>query len=632
MRGVTPMILRQALAGAVVGLCLASAAWGHIVREEPWHPIPYAYRTAVFLLNLQPTDWALIERGFTAAEDVVGRPAAERIRELDRAAGTAHWAAIERALEDQDARALYAESTRTLAHAIRHHLARAAARLDRPGEARRELAEAERLYRGFADFIQQTDPERYSELGLAWLELSSRVATAQVAEVAAAAGADPTFAAARALIEDYLRANYEPDEFAPRRSFAPVPELRFRAEPELRTTPWLPPGSDLNDQDPLPRLVLNFEEQGIDERDLFLVAFGDMLFDSPEIFGEPARSLGLACSTCHNRSDINQRLFIPGITPKPGVIDVDGAFFNGRFNDHRPDAIDIPSLRGIRFTAPYGRDGRIASLRDFVRNVIVNEFAGEEPSPLLLDALVTYMLEFDFLPAPYLEPHGTLNERASDAAKRGEALFNRPFAQMAGRSCASCHIPDSFFNDGRAHNIGSGGESYAGALDGAYDTPTLLNIVHTAPYFHDGSLETLAEVVAWFDDNFELGLSAQQRADLTAYLEAVGTGEEPYERFDAENTPFRLMADELSTFLSTLDTLIPARDRASADLLLRTVASDLALDAGAMTNRAALERVHEMVARLEELRAAIAAERWTEAEALWAAYQDLERRYAMEMY
>ncbi|MGH6901928.1 MAG: hypothetical protein ACREIR_04245, partial [Geminicoccaceae bacterium] len=68
------MILGRALAGAVVGLCLASVAWAHIVREEPWHPIPYAYRTAVFLLNLQPTDWDLIERKFTADDEVVGRP------------------------------------------------------------------------------------------------------------------------------------------------------------------------------------------------------------------------------------------------------------------------------------------------------------------------------------------------------------------------------------------------------------------------------------------------------------------------------------------------------------------------------------------------------------------------------
>jgi cytochrome c peroxidase len=630
--GLASMMLGRALAGAAVALGLASAAWAHIVQEEPWHPVAYAYRSGVFLLNLQPTDWDLIARKLTADDEVVGRPAAERLRALDRATGSAHWPAIESALAARDPQAFYAATTRALAHAIRHHLAEAAARLDRPGEARRELAEAQQLYRGFADFIQQADPESYRELGLAWLDLSSRVAAAGVVEAAAAGGRDPTFAAARATIEDYLRANYEPDAFAPRRGFAPVPEQRLRAEPRLELTPWLPPGSDLNDQDPLPRLVLNFEEQGIDERDLFLVAFGDMLFDSPEIFGEPAKSLGLACSTCHNRSDINQRLFIPGITPEPGVIDVDGAFFNARFNDHRPDAIDIPSLRGIRFTAPYGRDGRFASLRDFTRNVIVNEFAGEEPSPLVLDALLAYLLEFDFLPAPYLEPDGTLNDEASEAARRGEALFNRPFAQMAGRSCASCHIPDSFFADGRAHNIGSGGQSYAGALDGAYDTPTLLNIVHTAPYFHDGALESLADVVAWFDDNFALGLAAGERADLVAYLEAVGTGEEPYERFDAENTPFRLMADELSTFLSTLDTLIPARDRAHADLLLRTVASDLAADASAMANRAALERVREMVEHLEELRAAIAAEQWAEAEALWQAYQDLERRYAMEMY
>jgi cytochrome c peroxidase len=624
------MTLWRIVIGVVAGLCLASVARAHIVTEAPWHPIAYAYRSAVFLINLQPVDWDLIERKFTTDDGrLIGRPAAERIQELDRETGAAHWPAIERALADRDAQALYAASTRAAAHAIRHRLERAAGRLYRPGEARRELDEAERLYRSFADFIRQTDPERYRDLGLAWLDLSSRIATVNVA---AGAAADPTFRAARATIEDYLRANYEPDDFAPRRSFAPIPEQRFLADPELRIMPWLPPGSDLNDQDPLPRLVLNFEEQGIDERDLFLVAFGDMLFDSPEIFGEPAKGLGLACSTCHNRSDINQRLFIPGITPKPGVIDVDGAFFNARFNDHRPDAIDIPSLRGIRFTAPYGRDGRIASLRDFTRNVIVNEFAGDEPSPLLLDALVAYMLEFDFLPAPYLERDGTLNGRASEAARRGEALFNQPFEQMAGRSCASCHIPDSFFTDNRAHNIGSGGESYAGALDGAYDTPTLLNIVHNAPYFHDGALESLGAVVAWFDDRFDLGLGAGERSDLTAYLEAVGTGEEPYERFDAENTPFRLMAGELSTFLSTLDTLIPARDRVSADLVLRTVASDLAADASVMTNRAAIERVHEMVARLDELRGAIAAERWAEAEALWAAYQDLERQYALDMY
>ena len=52
------------------------------------------------------------------------------------------------------------------------------------------------------------------------------------------------------------------------------------------------------------------EERGFEETDLPLAAYGDMLFDSPAIFGEPARSMGIACSTCHNRSDINTQRII----------------------------------------------------------------------------------------------------------------------------------------------------------------------------------------------------------------------------------------------------------------------------------------------------------------------------------
>src|SRR5688500_2554860 len=122
------MMLARALAGAAVALGLASAAWAHIVQEEPWHPVAYAYRSGVFLLNLQPTDWDLIARKFTADDEVVGRPAAERLQALDQATGSAHWPAIERALAARDPQAFYAASTRALSHAIRHHLAQAAAR------------------------------------------------------------------------------------------------------------------------------------------------------------------------------------------------------------------------------------------------------------------------------------------------------------------------------------------------------------------------------------------------------------------------------------------------------------------------------------------------------------------------
>ena len=302
-------------------------------------------------------------------------------------------------------------------------------------------------------------------------------------------------------------------------------------------------------------------------------------------------------------------------------------FFNARFNDFRNDPLDIPSLRGLRFTGPYGRDGRFASLVDFTRNVVVNEFSGQEPTPLMVDALVAYMLEFDWLPAPFLNPDGTLNEQASDAAKRGEVLFNTPMAGMGDRACSTCHLPSSNFMDGLTHDIGSGNPASPGARDSFFNTPTLLSIKYTAPYFHDGSLETLADVVAWFDEYYELGLSDAEKADLTAYLDAVGTGEDPFEIFDEDNTPFALAWAELSTFLSTLDTLIPAQDTFHALLLLDTVTPDLRLDVSAATNRDSIPRVFEIADKLDEVRAAIETGDWDLAAELNEEYKLLAEEY-----
>ncbi len=51
----------------------------------------------------------------------------------------------------------------------------------------------------------------------------------------------------------------------------------------------------------------------------------------------------------------------------------------------------------------------------------------------------------------------------------------------------------------------------------------------TAPYFHDGRFATLADVVDWFDSSYALALSGDERADLTAYLEAVGAVDRPHD-------------------------------------------------------------------------------------------------------
>lgn len=620
----------------MMALCFWSAsppAFAHIQQETPWHAIAHAYLNSVFLINLKPIDWPLIERTLTTDLDgrILGRPASARLQDLDRALDTAHWQAIETALVAKRADALYGATTKAVSAAIRQYLTMAASSLESPSLANAKIQEAQALYRAFADSIRQTDPDGFRSLGLAWLELASSVRQTGVIAASDVPSDRASFEVARAIVVTYLERNFEPDMFQARSVYAPIPEERVVANPDVKVAAWLPPGTDLRDQDPLPRLVLNFEEQGIDERDLFLVAFGDMLFDSAEIFSGPAKDLGLTCSTCHNRSDINRRFFIPGISPHPGAVDVDGSFFNARFNDHRADPIDIPSLRGLRFTGPYGRDGRFASLRDFTRNVVVNEFKGEEPSPLVLDALVAYMLEFDFLPAPNLERDGRLKASTPEAAKRGETLFHQPFPGMNGQSCATCHTPGSHFTDNLVHDIGSAGDGAKSGFSGALDTPPLLGIAHTAPYFHDGRFQTLAEVVIWFDEQFSLDLGEEGRLDLTAYLEAVGEGAEPYQRFDEETTPFRLMIEELTVFLSTLNTLIPAQDLENTDLLLRTVAGDMELDASAMTNRDARDKTLELAEALWQIRDATKQEAWDEAAEAWQAYQAKAEIYDTEL-
>ena len=621
-----------AAATLILTLMLAVTARAHIVVDEPWHPASAAYRTTVFLIDLEPIDWELVKKTYEApiAAAVGSRTAKSIVREITN--GLKLDAAIDRAITRQDPQAVYESMTRAMSNLIRHELAGAAEEMSKQGQTHQKVLDAQAIYRAFGDFITQADPAGARQLGLAWLELTNSIGSVGVLGRGVTDADKLTFESSSQIISDYFIANFEPDQYAHRAGYVPLPETVIAAKGEVAVSPWLPPGSNMNDQDPLPLLILNFEEQGIDEADLPMVAYGDMLFDSPEIFGDPARSLGLTCSTCHNRSDINQAFFIPGISSQPGAIDVDGHFFNSIFNDRRSDALDIPSLRGLRFTAPYGRDGRIASLREFTRNVIVGEFAGAEPTPFMLDALVAYQFEFDWLPNSKLDAEGMLTDQASAAAKRGEVLFRRPISSMDGKSCASCHEPSSNFLDRKAHNIGSGAYSYDDARDGAFDTPTLLGANFTAPYFHDGSLPTLASVVDWFDDNHEIGLSDAERSDLTAYLEAVGDSDNPYEEFNAERTKFRLGWEELTTFATTLNTLIPLRDAFHSKLMIDTVAADLAADASGMVNLRAKTRVYEMASILGDVGKAIDSDNWEAAERLWTKFQAAQIKIDQEMY
>jgi cytochrome c peroxidase len=55
----------------------------------------------------------------------------------------------------------------------------------------------------------------------------------------------------------------------------------------------------------------------------------------------------------------------------------------------------------------------------------------------------------------------------------------------------------------------------------AYRTTPLRGLWQHAPYFHDGSARTLADVVEHYDRVRTLRLDAQQKRDLVEYLKTL---------------------------------------------------------------------------------------------------------------
>jgi cytochrome c peroxidase len=322
----------------------------------------------------------------------------------------------------------------------------------------------------------------------------------------------------------------------------------------------LPVGTELN-EDTLDKPREVFRSEALGGRKSYLVNLGDVAFSSPMILGGVARQAGISCSSCHVNGASNPKFYLPGLSTRPGNFITTGALFNFRTNNRLLDPVTIPSLRGARYLAPYGHDGRMASLRDFIRNVIVNEFAGPEPAPAVLDAMVVYIQDIDFLPNPRLLPGGRLTTEASPAERRGEALFVRPFPHDPSLSCSVCHVPSGAFVDHLQHDVGSGG---------LYKTPTLLNANFNAPYFHDGRYDTYDQALAHFDRQFDLSLSAEDKADLIAYLTAIGDGLQPYER---DGVIPRLK--EIMAFASVLSAAIPAHDTEIIALVVNTVGGEL---------------------------------------------------------
>jgi len=129
-----------------------------------------------------------------------------------------------------------------------------------------------------------------------------------------------------------------------------------------------------------------------------------------------------------------------------------------------------------------------------------------------LPALEAYQLSLAAPPAPA----GSFD---AAAAARGRSVFEGP------GQCASCHLGAKLTDaNERLHSPSEVPTDPTHAQRSAtkmYRTTPLRGLWQHAPYFHDGSAATLADLVERYVSARGLDLTAEQKVDLVEYLKSL---------------------------------------------------------------------------------------------------------------
>lgn len=254
----------------------------------------------------------------------------------------------------------------------------------------------------------------------------------------------------------------------------------------------------------------------------------------------------LSCAGCHDPS----RSFS---SAAKGVSEVDAALVRR----------DIPAIFNRAWGESFFWDGRVTTLEEQVIQPILNprelgmtpdrvlalvrsadyrsrfvEAFGVEPQlPHVARALATYVRTIVSGDSPYDRFVAGASSALSEEARRGLVLFN------SKGGCTGCHRGPNF-TDEQFHNTGVAwrtgtltdeGRARVTHRDedrGAFKTPTLRQVALTAPYMHDGSFQTLEDVIDHYDSGgvrapgldpriHALKLQGAEKRDLAAFLRAL---------------------------------------------------------------------------------------------------------------
>ncbi|MDE2491735.1 MAG: c-type cytochrome [Elusimicrobia bacterium] len=273
------------------------------------------------------------------------------------------------------------------------------------------------------------------------------------------------------------------------------------------------------------------------------VALGKTLFFDKRL----SRDSTIACATCHDpqKGWTDQSPVSTGIGGQKGTRSaptvLNAAYMTRQFWDGRAASLEEQSLAPIENPVEMGfthagvvrRLSGIAGYAPLFKDAFGDDRVTIERVAMAIASFERTVLSGN---SPYDRWKAGDKGAMSPAAIRGYALFEDP----KRANCAACHSgPD--FSDSKFHNLGVG----AGGTDEgraavthdpadayAFKTPTLRDLADTAPYMHDGSKKTLAEVVDFYDDGGiknphrdpkikPIGLSDAEQADLVAFLGAL---------------------------------------------------------------------------------------------------------------
>jgi cytochrome c peroxidase len=310
----------------------------------------------------------------------------------------------------------------------------------------------------------------------------------------------------------------------------------------------------------------------------------------------------IACASCHD--------------PKLAFADGEGT---SRGVSGRPLARHTPSLWNVAFSPLLMWDGRASSLEDQIRLPLTHPDemgASYQHAVERLSADANYVRAF--AEAFTASPAITSETIAKALAAFARSLVSPPtrfdrwiagddsalspseqngFAIFTGRGrCINCHTGFAFTDHGfydiglPSEDLGRGPIIGLPAADHAFKTPSLRELVWTAPYGHDGSIGTLDDLIRIYemggverptrsrDLPQNLRLTDEERGDLIAFLESLSSETPPKPSTEAwirNSEPPRPQPPADTTVVSQLDKLFnPSRVRVKAGQTLSVLNDD----------------------------------------------------------